>query len=179
MIEVKLLQNTNRKPLLPFQIPSLRTVHSVPQRRYIDDVIFGLHENLIISETVYESSMIDDPSRICQEKLCIAPPSGYSTMTSVPVCKNTSLFRKRCMIEIKLLLNTKRKPVFPIQIPSLRTGHSAPQRKYIDDVIFGLQENLLISETVYDRRKMSEEQNQETLVVIENCVQRSLADIAP
>ena len=61
------------------------------------------------------------------------------------------------MMEKKLLLNTNRKPESPSQIPSLRTEHSAPWRRYTDDVIFSLQENLNISETVYDRRIMSME----------------------
>ena len=70
------------------------------------------------------------------------------------------------------------------QIPSLRTVHGAPKRRYIDDVIFGLQENLSISETVYDRSEISTEHNLETIVglsgyISTNCVQRSLADIAP
>ena len=47
-----------------------------------------------------------------------------------------------------------------------------------------MQENLNISETVYDRRKTSMELNQEIIVglsesVIKNCVQRPLADSKP
>ena len=52
----------------------------------------------------------------------------------------------------------------------------------MDDVIFGLQENLIIMETVYHRRTFSVEHNYGTMValsdyVIRNCVQRPLADI--
>ena len=63
------------------------------------------------------------------------------------------------MIEIKLPLNTNRKPLSLFELAALRTVINAPQRSYIDDVIFGLQENLIISEMVYDRRKMYIEHN--------------------
>ena len=63
------------------------------------------------------------------------------------------------MIELMLILNTDRKPLPFFQIPLSRTVHSAPGGKKIDGVIFGLQKNLIISETVYDRRKVSMEHN--------------------
>jgi len=53
-------------------------------------------------------------------------PSGEITMTSLTVCKKTSLSRKWCMIETTLVLNTDRKSVSPFQLPLLRTVHSAP-----------------------------------------------------
>ena len=104
-------------------------------------------------------------------------PIGEITLTSFPVCKKTSLSRKQCIIELKLLQNSNRKPLSHFQIPSSRTVHSASQRRYTDDVIFGLQENFIISETVYNRRTISTEQNQKTIVglsesVIRNCIQR-------
>ena len=105
-------------------------------------------------------------------------------MTSFPVCMKTSISPKRCMIEEKLLLNINMKPYKLLQIPLLKTIHSAPQRRYIDDVMFGLHENLIISEMVHNRRTLSMEHNWETIVslpesVIMNCVQRPLADLAP
>ena len=58
------------------------------------------------------------------------------------------------MIEVKFLLNTNMKLVSPAhncihRIPPVDT--------YIDDVTFDLQENLIISETVYDIRKLTME----------------------
>ena len=76
-------------------------------------------------------------------------------MTSFPVCKKTSLSRKRCLTEVKLLLNTNRKLVSPIQNPSLKTVYSTPKQRYNEDGIFGLQENLIMLETAHDRRKLS------------------------
>ena len=61
------------------------------------------------------------------------------------------------MTVLKLLLNTDKEPKSTFQIPSLQTVHSALQRRYIDDVMFSLHEDLIISETVYDRRKLTVE----------------------
>jgi hypothetical protein len=65
----------------------------------------------------------------------------------------------------------------------LKTVSSAPWRRCYDDVTFGVQENLIISETVYIRRTTSLKHNQKTLgglpeCGIRNCVQRPLAVIA-
>jgi len=62
------------------------------------------------------------------------------------------------MIERKLVLNTSRKPLSLFQILSLKLS-IMPLGRYIDDIIFGLQENLIISETVYHRWKFSMELN--------------------
>ena len=124
------------------------------------------------------------PFRIRRNKLRTAPPSGYSTLISFPVCKKTSIYRKRSIIEVNILLNTYRKPYKPFIIPLLETVFSAPQRRYQDDVTFGAQENLIISEKVYIRRTNSMEDNQKIIgglheCVIRNCVQRPPADLAP
>ena len=63
------------------------------------------------------------------------------------------------MIDENLLWNTYRKLWSPFQNLSSETAYSAPWRIYTDDVISGLQENLIISEMVYDRRTMSTEHN--------------------
>ena len=137
MMEMRLLLNTNGKPLSPIQILSSRTVHSAPH--------------------------------------------GYILVTSLSVCKKTSLSRKQCVIDEKCLWNTTRKPQSAFQNPSFQTAYSDPQRIQHHDVIAGLQENVIISETVRDRNKVNSEHQQETYIalsnsVVENCTQRPLAE---
>ena len=70
-------------------------------------------------------------------------------MTSFPVCKKTLFSRKRCIKEVKFPLNTNRKSGLLFQNTSIDIAYGALERKYNDDVIFGLQENLIMSETVH------------------------------
>ena len=68
----------------------------------------------------------------------------------------------------------------PFQNPSLKIVYGAPWRGYHHDLISGLQENVIISETVHDRNKVTIEHKQETIIVLsnsvtENCTQRPLA----
>ena len=53
------------------------------------------------------------PFTIRHKELRTALLSGYSTLTSVPVCKETSLSRKQCMLQMKFLLISFRKMLFP------------------------------------------------------------------
>jgi len=77
--------------------------------------------------------------RIRHEKLPEAPPSGEFTMTSYPPWNKTSLSRKPCIPDNKLLWNTIRKSWSLFQKPSYKITWSAPWRRNHDDVISGLQ----------------------------------------
>ena len=58
------------------------------------------------------------------------------------------------MIQVMLLLNTNRELVSLILNPSLKNVDIASQWSYNDDVICGFKGNLIMSETVFDRRKL-------------------------
>ena len=105
----------------PFSEDILMTSCSVCKKNSLSRKRCMLDENLLWSTTGNN----DRPFRIRHYKLRTAPHSGYNTMTSFPVSQKTSLSRKRCMIEMKLLLNTNRKPLLPFRIPSLRVVQSA------------------------------------------------------
>ena len=126
------LLNTNIKLVSSVRIPSMRTVYSAPKRRYFDDVTFGSQENVLISESVYDGRkptmehIYDRIFRIRHKTLHTATPSGYSTMTSVPLCKKTYLFWKQCMMAMKFPVIGYREMLSLVQSPSLRNVHSAP-----------------------------------------------------
>ena len=147
--------------------------NSLSQKRCIVD------EQLQWNTTRKPWSAFQNPSL----ETAYSAPQRIQHSDFIPVCKKTSICRKRCIIGVKLLLNTNGKPYKPFLNPLLKTVFSAPQRRCHDDVTFGVQENLIISETVYIRRTTSMKHNQKTIVglpecVIKNCVQRPLADIA-
>jgi len=73
--------------------------------------------------------------RIRHEKSPESLPSGEITMTSYPPCNETSLSRKPCIPDKKLLLNTISKSWSLFQNPSWKIAWSAPWRRNHDDVI--------------------------------------------
>jgi len=75
-------------------------------------------------------------------------PSGEITMTSYPVCNKTSSSLKPCIPGEKLLWNAIRKSRSLFHNPSWNIAWSAPRWRNHDDVISGLQYNLIISETM-------------------------------
>jgi len=89
--------------------------------------------------------------RICHENLPKASPSGEITMTSYPACNKTSLSRKLCITSKKLLWVSIRKSCSLFQNPSWIIIWSAPRIRNHDDVISGLQSNLVSSETMHPR----------------------------
>jgi len=91
---------------------------------------------------------------IRHEKLPEAPAGGGLTMTSYPVGNKTSLSQKPCIAHKKLLWITIRKSYSLFQKPSWKIAWSAPRRRNHDDVISGLQWNLVISETMHRRKKL-------------------------
>jgi len=98
--------------------------------------------------------------RIRHEKLPQAPPTGEITMTSYPACNITSLSRKPCITEKKFMCNTISKSWSLFQNPSWKIAWSAPLRRNHDNVISGWQWNLVISETMHPRWKVTEEHSQ-------------------
>jgi len=64
--------------------------------------------------------------RISQEKSPEAPLSGEITMTSYPACNKTSLSRKPCIPDKKLICNTISKSWSLFQNPSWKIAWSAP-----------------------------------------------------
>jgi len=75
-----------------------------------------------------------------QQNLFETPPSGEITMTSYPVYNiKTSLSRKPCIQDEKLLWNAIRKSWSLFQNPSWKIAWSAPWRRNHDDVISGLK----------------------------------------
>ena len=66
------------------------------------------------------------PSIIRLDKLPAAPPGEEYTKTSFPVHGKTWLYRKRCMIEVWLLLNTNIKSESPFPNPPQWITFSAP-----------------------------------------------------
>jgi len=64
--------------------------------------------------------------RISHEKSPDAPPSEEITMTSYPVCNETSLSRKPCIPDEKLLWNAMRKSRSLVQNPSWKISWSDP-----------------------------------------------------
>ena len=137
MIEVKLLKNTNRKSWSPFQNLSWKIPCGAPQRRYHHDVISGLQENLIISDTMHDRGEVTKEHK--QEVMVTlsetviknsvrCPLQGDITTTSFPVCKKTSLCLKRCPIEAKLLKSTNRKSWSPFRYPFSKCFCYALQR---------------------------------------------------
>jgi len=118
--------------------------------------------------------------RIRQDKSAEAPLSGEITKTSYPVCNKTSLSRKPCIPDKKLIWNTISKSWSLFQNPSRKITWSAPLRRNHDDVISGWQWNLVISETMHPRWKVTEESYQEVMValsesIMKNRVKRPLA----
>jgi len=73
--------------------------------------------------------------RIRPKKSPEAPLSGEITMTSCPPCNKTSLSRKPCIPDIKLIWNTMRKSWSHFQKPSWKIALSAPWRRNHDNVI--------------------------------------------
>ena len=104
-----------------------------PLAGYHHDVISGLQENVIISETVHDRGEVTIEHsnhyrsiKLRHRELYTAPPSGDKLMTSFSVSKKTSLSRKRCMINEKCIWNIARKPLSAFQNPQLKTVYSAP-----------------------------------------------------
>jgi len=64
--------------------------------------------------------------RFRQQNLCEMPPNGEITMTSYPVGNKTSLSRKPCIPDKKLLWNANRKSWSLFQISSWKFAGSAP-----------------------------------------------------
>jgi len=60
-----------------------------------------------------------------QQKLCETPPGGEITLTSFPVCNKTSLSRKPCIPDKKLLWNAIRKSWSLFQNPSWKIAWNA------------------------------------------------------
>jgi len=73
--------------------------------------------------------------RIHNEKSPEALPGGEIMMTSYPACNKTSLYRKPCTPDKKLLWNTMRKSWSLFQNPSWKIVWSVPCRRNHDDVI--------------------------------------------
>jgi len=89
--------------------------------------------------------------RIRHKKLPEAPPSGEIMITSYPVGNETLLSRKLCILDKKLLKNAIRKYWSLCQNQSWKFAWSALLRRNHDDVMSGLQYNLVISETMHPR----------------------------
>jgi len=87
----------------------------------------------------------DSISESAINKFRAGPPSGEITMTSYPVGNKTSLSRKPCIADKRLLWNVMRKSWSHFQEPSCKTSWSAPWRRNNDDVISGLESNLVLS----------------------------------
>jgi len=68
-----------------------------------------------------------------------APPGGGLTMTSYPVGNKTSLSRKPCIADKKLLWNAIRKSWSLLQNSSWKIAWNAPWRQNHDDVLSGWQ----------------------------------------
>ena len=110
------------------------------------------------------------PFSIRRKKLLTAPPSGYSTLTSVPVCKKTSLSWKQCMLQMKFLLISFRKMLFPTKICHWEQ-YTAPPSGSITETSFRLADkNIIMSETVNDRQNLSDEHYYEVGIVLPNSV---------
>jgi len=77
--------------------------------------------------------------RFRQQNLCETPPVGEITMKLYLTCNKTSLSRKPCIPDTKLLWNAIRKSWSLFQNPSCNMAWSAPRRLTDDDVISGLQ----------------------------------------
>jgi len=77
--------------------------------------------------------------KIIHEKSPEAPPGGEIAMTSYPVGNKTSLSRKPCIPDKKLLWKAIRKSWSLFQNPSYKIAWSASWRIIHDDVISGLQ----------------------------------------
>jgi len=73
--------------------------------------------------------------RMRHEKSPKALHGGKLTMTSYPACNKTSLSRKPCISDKKLLLITIRKSWSLIQNPSWKIARSVPWRRTDDDVM--------------------------------------------
>ena len=140
---------------------SARKKTSLSQTRCIMD------ENLLWNTSRKPWSPFQNPSL---KIAYTAPPSGYSTMTSVPVCKKTSFSRKQCMMKMNFLLISFRKMLSLFQNPPFRTVHSALQRKYHEGVLPVCKWKHYMSETVQDRRKLSDERQYEVEIVLLNSV---------
>jgi len=80
-------------------------------------------------------SLLQNPSWNCE---CSAPGGGL-TMTSYPACNKTSLSRKPCIADKKLLWNAIRNSCSLFENPSCIIAWSAPWRRNHDEVISGLQ----------------------------------------
>jgi len=155
-----LIWNTIRKSWSLFQIPSWKIAWSAPLaeksrwrhiRLAIKPRYLGKHASHIKSYYGTLSESHDRSFRIRHEKSPKAPPSGWITMKSYPTCNKTSLSQKPCITYKKLLWNTIRKSWSLFQIPLWKYAGSAPWRWNHDDVISGLQQNLVISETMLHR----------------------------
>jgi len=92
----------------------LKSSCSASWRRTDDDVIFDEQYNLVVLETMQwqlkscnesQSWSLGHSFRIRHAISCEAPPGGDNTITLYPVCNNTSLSRKPCIADKKLLLN--------------------------------------------------------------------------
>jgi len=68
-----------------------------------------------------------------------APPSEEITMTSYPPCNKTSLSRKSCIPDNKLIWNTIKKSWSHYQNPLWKIAWNTPWQRNHDDVISGWQ----------------------------------------
>jgi len=102
--------------------------------------------------------------RICHETSPETPPNGEITMTSYPAGNKTTLSRNPCFTDKKLLWITIRKSCLLFQNPSHKITWSAPGRRNPDDVISGLQYNLVIKKTMHPRYKVTMDHYHEVLV---------------
>jgi len=80
-----------------------------------------------------------------------APLSEEITITSYQTSIKTSLSRKPCIPDGKLLCNTIRKSWSHFQNPSWKIAWSTRWRRNHDDVISDWQKNFVISETMHPR----------------------------
>jgi len=90
----------------------------------------------------YEGTLLGSNGRfitIRHENSPEAPPSGEMTMTSNSPCNKTSLSRKPCMPDKKIIWNTISKSWSLFQNLSWKIALSAPWQRSYDDVIFGFQ----------------------------------------
>jgi len=110
-------------------------------------------KSFILDKTFLENVIRSHASsiRIRHENSPEAPPSGEITMTWYPACNNTSLSRKPCNTNKKLLWISIRKSCSLFQSPSWIIIWSAPRLRNHDDVIPGMQKNLVISKAKLHR----------------------------
>jgi len=140
----KLIWNTISKSWSLFQNPSWKIAVKCPLasklrwrhfRLALKARYLGNHASPIKS---YYWSLLGSHGRtfrIRHEKSREAPPGGEIMMTSYPAGNKTSLYRKPCIPDTKLLWNTMRKSWSLFQNPLWKIAWSAPWRPNHDDVI--------------------------------------------